>query len=61
VQDAIAVDVLETTEGHGRPALDVCRLEHEAFVANYGLEVRVEELEHEVDVLLGREDIEKLG
>lgn len=60
MQDTITVDVLEPAQRHGRPALNVRRLEDEALVADDGLEVRVEELEHEVDVLLDREDVEEL-
>jgi hypothetical protein len=54
------VNVLESTERHGCPRLDVSGLEDEALVANDGLEVGVEELEHEVDILLDREDVEQL-
>lgn len=60
MQDPVSVNVLESTERHGCPRLDVGGLEDEALVANDGLEVGVEELEHEVDILLDREDVEQL-
>jgi hypothetical protein len=60
MQNSISVDILQPAERHCHPRLDVGRLEHEALVADDGLEVRVEELEHEVDVLLDGEDVEEL-
>lgn len=52
VQDPVAVAVLEALHGHEHPALDVRRLKRERVVLDDGLEVRVEELEHEVQVRL---------
>ncbi len=60
MQHPMPVDVLKPAQRHGHPRLDVCDLEDERLVADNGLEVRVQELEDEVDVLLDGEDVEEL-
>jgi hypothetical protein len=60
MQDAVPMYILETPERHGHPALDVGVLEDERLVSNDGLEIRVEVLEHQVDVLLDGKHIEQL-
>lgn len=61
MEDPVLVAKVEALDGHEHPRLDVCALEQEGLVADDGLEVRVEELEDEVEVGLDGEDVEELG
>lgn len=60
MQHTMPVDILETTEPHRHPGLDISALEDEHLVANNRFEVGIEKLEDEVDVLLDREDVKEL-
>lgn len=52
VEDEISVAKLQTAERHGHPALDVRGEKDERAVLDDHLEIRVEELEHEVQIRL---------
>jgi hypothetical protein len=60
VQNMVAVAELDAAKGHGHPGLDVRGREHEGAVLDDILEVRVQELKHQVEILLVREDIQEL-
>lgn len=61
MEDVVEVAEVEAAEGHEHPGLDVGRLEDEHAVLDDGLEVRVEVLEHEVEVGFGGKDVEQLA
>jgi hypothetical protein len=60
VEDPVPVAKVEPFHGHEHPTLDVALLEHEVLVADDGFEVRVEELEDEVQVRLVAEHVQEL-
>ena len=60
MKNEIPVAIFEPTKSHSHPALYVGGKKNEATVFNDKLEVRVEELEDEVQIFLGRENIKKL-
>lgn len=51
---------LKAAKGHGHPALDIGWEENERPVLDDQFQVGVEELQHKVEVLLRREDVQKL-
>ena len=60
MKNEIPVAIFEPTKSHSHPALYVGGKKNEATVFDDKLEVRVEELEDEVQIFLGRENIKKL-
>ena len=54
------MNVLQSPERHGHPAFDVRVLKDQGLVSNDSFQIRIQKLEHEVDILLYREDIEQL-
>lgn len=60
VEDPVSVAKVEPLHGHEHPTLDVALLEHELLVADDGFEVRVEELEDEVQVRLVAKHVQEL-
>lgn len=60
MQHAAPVDIFQSTQRHGRPALDVGVLKDEGLVPDDRFEVGIQKLEDEVDVLLDGKDIKQL-
>ena len=60
MKNEIPVAIFEATKSHSHPALYVSGKKNEATVFDDKLEVRVEELEDEVQIFLGRENIKNL-
>jgi hypothetical protein len=52
---------LQTSQSHSHPAFNVSGQKHQTFVFNYYFQVRFQEFQHEIQIRLGREDIQKLG
>lgn len=52
MQDPASMTKLETAEGHSHPALDVGRQEYKRSVLDDHLQVRVQELQHEIEIRL---------
>lgn len=44
---------LESPEGHGHPCFDVCREEDETPVPDDNFQIRIQELEDEIEIRLG--------
>ena len=51
---------LKPAECHGHPALDVRWQEDERAVLDDEFQIRIEELEDEIEIFLGREDVQEL-
>lgn len=60
MQDKVPVTVFQPTEHHNEPALDVSRLEYNAFLFDDHFQIAVEELQNEVDILLVGKDVDEL-
>ena len=60
VQDEVTVAELKTAEGHSHPAFDIRGQEDERAVLNDEFQIRIEELEDEIEIFLGREDVQEL-
>lgn len=58
--DPIPMTELEAFECHCHPRFDVGRLEDQGSVFDHGFEIGVEILQHEVEVRLVREHVQKL-
>lgn len=54
----MSMNVLEAAQRHRHPAFDVAILEDQLMVADHSFEVGIEELEHQIDVLLDREHVQ---
>lgn len=50
----------EATKCHGHPAFDVCRQKDESPVFDDPFQIRIEELQHEIEVCFRGEDVQKL-